>query len=127
MKQVQGIGDKVKNGTALTSADQAVLDKFDDLTKSACAASISYQASQYQQLVEQAFAKAGDDASRQALLAKAKTAADDTQGAIHNYQQLYGQTFADDVVNQVAKGSESLAANLKQNLSEAPGWLLKAR
>lgn len=121
VKQVQDIGSKVQNGTALTSSDQAVLDKFDDLTKSARAASISYQASQYQQLVEQA-AQAGDDASRQALLAKAKTVMDDTQGAIHNYQQLYGQTFADDVVNQVAKGSESLAANLKQNLSEAP-WV----
>lgn len=119
--EVVAIGKKAKGGATLSAAEEAAVRRFDDFAKQAREAALRNQVSQYQQVSAQ-LAGATDDATRAALTAKATEILDDTQAALHNYQQLHPGSFADDLVTQMRTANAGLGDTVAQRLTGQP-WV----
>jgi hypothetical protein len=118
---VVAIGKKAKSGQALTAAEESLVGKFDDFAKQARQASVQNQLAQYQKVSAMA-AQAGDEAARAGLAAKAQEILDDTQAAIHNYQQLYGENFAKGLTDDIDRANKGLGDSVAQRLQTQP-WV----
>ncbi len=119
--EIVAIGKKAKGGATLSAAEEAAVRRFDDFAKQAREAALRNQVSQYQQVSAQ-LAGATDDATRAALTAKATEILDDTQAALHNYQQLHPGSFADDLVTQMRTANAGLGDTVAQRLTGQP-WV----
>lgn len=122
---LKDVGQKAGSGQALTQADLDILKKFDDFSGFVRKSSLAYQGTQYAQAVKAAQdADAAGDAARAAQLGgKAREILDDTQAALHNFQQLQGEKFAKDVLEQIKAGNPELADNLAKRLESNP-WVV---
>lgn len=119
--EVVAIGKKAKGGATLSAAEEAAIRRFDDFAKQAREAALRNQVAQYQQVSAQ-LAGATDDATRAALSARATEILDDTQAALHNYQQLHPGSFADDLVTQMRTANAGLGDTVAQRLTGQP-WV----
>jgi len=123
--RLQAVGQKAGSGQSLTRADLDAIKKFDDFTGFVRKSSLGYQETQYAQAVKAAQdAEAAGDAARAARLgARAREILDDTQAALHNFQQLQGEKFVKDALEQIKAGNPELADNLAKRLESNP-WVV---
>lgn len=119
--EVVAIGKKAKGGGTLTAAEEGVVRRFDGFAQQARESALRNQVAQYQKVSAQ-LAGATDDATRAALTATAQEILDDTQAALHNYQQLHPGSFADDLVKQIRSGNAGLGDTVAQRLTGQP-WV----
>jgi hypothetical protein len=117
---VTEIGKKAKHGTALNAADQAEIAKFDNFTKYVRERSLANQVERYgaiKKTWDEAM-KGGDKARANILRSQMADLVDDTQGALHNFQQLHGEDAVKKMIGQVSQGQDDMARVLADRMTK---------
>jgi hypothetical protein len=126
LDELTAVGKKAKGGTALTGADRAVLAKFDKFAGFVRQHSLAKQMDKFA-FLKDAFKSANqagaDEATIVGLRSQMTDLVDDTQAALHNYQQLYGKDFADDLIKQISATHDDFAKGLTRRMQNSP-WVV---
>jgi len=125
LEQVTAVGKKAKEGLVpLDAADKAVLSRFQNFNAFVRDTAVANQARQYGNLknaLTQAMQR-GDTAGAAAIESQLRDVLDDAQGALHNFQQLYGNEAANKVIQQVSQTQDEMGKALTQRLVDKP-WI----
>ena len=118
--QITEVGEKAMHGTALDAADKAVVAKFDNFGQYVRESSLANQMNKFAP-IEKAWSEAfqlGDKAGANALQSQMTDLLDDTQGALHNFQQLHGEDAVKKMIGQVAQGQDKMATLLTERMKK---------
>jgi hypothetical protein len=126
--KLKAAGDKAKHGQALSAADQAVVDQFDEFAGFVRQQSLGRQMQEYAKIKQGLIdaSATGDDAAVAALRSKMTDVIDDTQAALHNYQQLYGKQYADDLISSISQTQDDFARGLTRRMTNNP-WVVNEK
>lgn len=120
---LKAVGAKAAHGDVLSAADQAVIDKFDEFAGYVRSQSMAQQMRRFATIKQNLIDAAGDSAAVARLRTQMTDLIDDTQAALHNYQQLYGKDFADDLVRTISQTHDDMAKGLARRLRNSP-WVV---
>ncbi len=123
--KLKAAGNKAKHGQALSAADQAVVNQFDEFAGFVRQQSIGRQLQEFARIKQGLIdaSSTGDDAAVAALRSQMTDVIDDTQAALHNYQQLYGKAYADDLIAGISQTHDDFARGLTRRLTNNP-WVV---
>ena len=126
VEKLKAAGKKAKGGAALEAAEKQLVSEFDEFAGFVRQQSMAKQMDKFAQLKEALKAanqSGADDATIAGLRSQMTDLVDDTQAALHNYQQLYGKDFADDIVKQISTTHDDFARGLSRRLQNSP-WIV---
>ncbi|MCJ7681257.1 MAG: VWA domain-containing protein, partial [Candidatus Aminicenantes bacterium] len=122
VEKLKAAGKKAKGGATLDAAEKGVIAEFDEFAGFVRQQSMAKQMDKFGQLKDafKAANQAGaDEATIAGLRSQMTDLVDDTQAALHNYQQIYGKDFADDIVKQISTTHDDFAKGLTRRLQNS--------